>query len=78
LGIKAFLLCFNRLLVGYKKYLVLLAIIISPVLSGVFSASSILGIRNSHVIVGLAIKVDRFLIIGIRGYLVSVLFNIIS
>jgi hypothetical protein len=74
LNIEAFLLCLNRLLVGHKEYLILLAIIISLVLSGVFSAPSILGIRNNHIAAGLAIKVDRFLTTGTRGYLVSVLF----
>jgi hypothetical protein len=58
LGIKIFLLCLNRLLIGHKKYLVPLTIITNLVLSG-------FRIRNSYVIAGLAIKVDRFLIIGI-------------
>jgi hypothetical protein len=78
LNIKAFFLYLDRLLVGYKKYLVFFAIIISLVLLGVFSISSILGIRNSYITAGLVIKIDRFLITSIRDYLVSVLFNIIS
>jgi hypothetical protein len=60
-----FFLCFNKLLVGYKKYLVLFAIIISLVLLGVFNILNILRIRNSYIIAGLVIKIDRFLITGI-------------
>jgi hypothetical protein len=78
LSIKIFFLYLDRLLVRYKKYLVSLAIIIGLVLSSAFGAPSILGIRNSHIAAGLVIKVDRFFITGIRGYLVSMLFNIVS
>jgi hypothetical protein len=60
-----FFLCFNKLLVGYKKYLVFFAIIISLVLLGVFNILNILRIRNSYIIAGLVIKIDRFLITGI-------------
>jgi hypothetical protein len=73
-----FFLYLDRLLVKYRGYLVPLAIITSLVLSGVFSALSILGIRNNYIAAGLAIKINRFLIIGTRGYLVSMPFNIIS
>jgi hypothetical protein len=73
-----FFLYLDRLLIGYKRYLVPFVIIINLILSGVFGVSSILGIRNSYAIVGLAIKVNRFLIIGTRGYLVFILLNIIS
>jgi hypothetical protein len=65
LSIKVFFLYLDRLLIGYKRYLVPLAIIIGFVLSGVFSILSILGIRNNHAIIGLTIKVNRFLITGI-------------
>jgi hypothetical protein len=78
LDIKIFFLYLDKLLVGYKKYLVSLVIIISLILLGIFNILNILGIRNNYIVVGFVIKVDRFLITGIRGYLVSVLFNIIS
>jgi hypothetical protein len=67
LSIKIFLLLLylNRLLVGYRKYLIPLAIIISLVLSGVFNIPSILGIRNNYATIGLAIKINRFLITNI-------------
>jgi hypothetical protein len=60
LGIKMFFLCLDRLLVGYKKYLVPLTIVTSLILTGVFGTTSILGIRNSHASARLAVKVDRF------------------
>jgi hypothetical protein len=78
LGIEVFLLYLDRLLVGYKKHLVFFAIITSLVLLGVFSVPSILGIRNSHTITGFAVKINRFFTTGIRGYLVSILLNIVS
>jgi hypothetical protein len=78
LGIKAFFLYLNRLLIRYRGHLVPLAIIINLMLSGVFSVPSILGIRNNYAAAGLPIKVDRFLITGTRGYLVSVPFDVVS
>jgi hypothetical protein len=78
LGVKTFLLYLDGLLVGYKGYLVLFVIITSLVLPGIFNVPSILGIRNSYTAAGLAIKVDRFLTTGTQGYLVSMLFNIVS
>jgi hypothetical protein len=78
LSVKIFFLYLDRLLVGYKGYLVFLAIIASLVLTNTLSITSILGIRNNHAITRLVIKINRFLITSIRGYLVSVLFNIIS
>ena len=59
LGVKIFFLCLDRLLVGYRKYLVPLTIIASLVLSGVFGTASILGIRNSYISARLTVKVDR-------------------
>jgi hypothetical protein len=73
-----FFLCFDRLLIGYKRYFVFLSIVIRFVLSNILNITSILGIRNNHAIIRLAVKVNRFLIIGIRGYLVSVSLDIIS
>jgi ABC-type glycerol-3-phosphate transport system permease component len=73
-----FFLCFDRLLVKHKTYLVFLIIIASLVLIGVLGITNILGIRNSYIIVRLVIKVNRFLIINTRGYLISVPFDIIS
>jgi hypothetical protein len=78
LNIKIFFLYLDRLLIGYKKYFVPLAIIISLILSGVFSIPSILGIKNNHIAAGLTIKINRFLITNTRGYLIYILFNIIS
>jgi hypothetical protein len=68
----------NKLLIGYKKYLVPLVIIISLVLLGIFSILNILRIRNNYIAAGLAIKVNKFLITSTRGYLVFILFDIIS
>jgi hypothetical protein len=65
LNIEVFLLCFNRLLVRYKKYFIPLAIIISFVLTGIFNITGILRIRDSYIATRLAVKVDRFLIINI-------------
>jgi hypothetical protein len=78
LGIKTFFLCLDRLLVKYKKYLVPLAIIIGFVLTGALSITSILRVRDNYIAVRLAVKIDRFLITGIRGYLVSILLDIVS
>jgi hypothetical protein len=72
-----FLLYLDRLLVRQKKYLVLLAIVIDFVLSSAFDISGILGIRDNHATARLAVKINRFLIASIRGYLVSMLLNII-
>jgi hypothetical protein len=60
LGIKVFLLCLDRLLIGNKGYLVPLTIIIGLVLSSAFGIPSILGIRNSYIIAGFIIEVNRF------------------
>jgi hypothetical protein len=65
LGIKTFFLCLNRLLVGYRKYLVPLIIIASLVLTGIFGITSILGIRNSYISARLAIKVNRLFVTNI-------------
>jgi hypothetical protein len=59
LGVKTLFLYLDRLLVRYKKHLVLLTIIASLVLTGVFGITSILGIKDNYAIARLAIKVDR-------------------
>jgi hypothetical protein len=73
-----FFLYLDRLLVKYKKYLVLLAVIINLVLSSVFGIPGILRIRNNYITAGFAIEVNRFFITNIQDYLVSVLLNIFS
>jgi hypothetical protein len=78
LSVKTFLLYLDRLLVKYKKYLVPLAIIAGLVLTGVFGTASIFRIRDNYAAARLTIKVNRFLITSTQGYLVSILFNIIS
>jgi hypothetical protein len=78
LSIKIFFLYLDRLLVGYKKYFVSLVVITSLILTGILGITSILRIRNSYIIAGLIIKVNRFLITNTWGYLVSVLLDIIS
>jgi hypothetical protein len=78
LSIKIFFLYLDRLLVRYKKYFVFLTIIAGFVLIGILGITSILRIRNSYIIAGLIIKVNRFLITNTWGYLVSVLLDIIS
>jgi hypothetical protein len=60
LSIKIFFLYFDRLLVGYKKYLVPLTIVANFVLIGVFGIASVLGIGNNYISARLAIKIDRF------------------
>jgi hypothetical protein len=65
LSIKAFFLYLDRLLVRNKKYFIPLVIIISLVLSSIFSVPNILGIRNSYVTAGFTIKVNRFFITSI-------------
>jgi uncharacterized membrane protein len=78
LSVEIFFLYLDRLLVGYKKYLVSLAIIAGFVLTSILRVASVLRIRNHHATIRLTIEINRFLITGTRGYLVSVLFNIIS
>jgi hypothetical protein len=78
LSIEIYLLCFNRLLVGRRGYFVFLAIVAGLVLTGIFRVVSILGIGNRYIITRLTIEINRFLITGARGHLVSVLFNIVS
>jgi hypothetical protein len=51
-------------------------IIIIFVLLNILDIINILGIKNNYITIRLAIKINRFFIIGIRGYFVSVLFNI--
>jgi hypothetical protein len=77
LNIEIFFLYLDRLLVRQRKYLVFLAIIIGFVLSSIFSVLGILRIGDSYIIIRLTIEVNGFLITNIRGYLVSVLLNII-
>jgi hypothetical protein len=77
LSIEIFFLYLNRLLVKQKKYFVPLAIVISFVLLSALSISGILGIRDYHITVRLAIKVNGLLTTSTQGYLVSVLLNII-
>jgi hypothetical protein len=60
-----FFLCFDRLLVRRRKYLVPLTIIASLVLTSAFGITSILRIGNSHASARLAIKIDRFFAISI-------------
>jgi hypothetical protein len=78
LSIKIFFLYLDRLLVRYKKYFVFLTIIAGFVLIGILGITSILRIGDSYIVARFIIKVNRFLITGIRNYLVSVLFNIVS
>jgi hypothetical protein len=59
LNIKIFFLYLDRLLVGYRKYFISLAIIASLVLTSIFGITSILGIRNNYISARLAIKIDR-------------------
>jgi hypothetical protein len=77
LSIKTFFLYLDRLLVGQKKYLVPLAVVIGFVLSSILGVSGILGIKDNYAIARLAIKVNGFLIASIRGYLVFMSLNII-
>jgi hypothetical protein len=77
LNIEIFFLYLDRLLVGQKKYLVFLIIVIGFVLTSVLGISGILGIGDSYAIVRLTVKVNGFLIANIQGYLVSVSLNII-
>jgi hypothetical protein len=65
LGIKAFFLCLDRLLIRQKKYLVFLIIIISLILTNIFSITSIFRIRNSYAITRLAAKINRLFITNI-------------
>jgi hypothetical protein len=53
-------LCFDRLLVGYKKHLVPLTIIASLVLTGVFGITSIFGVGNNYISAKLAVEINRF------------------
>jgi hypothetical protein len=76
LSIEIFFLYLDRLLVRQRKYLVPLAIVIGFVLLSALGVSGILRIGDSH-ITRLAVEVNRFLTASIRGYLVSVLLNII-
>jgi hypothetical protein len=77
LGIEIFFLGLDRLLVRQRKYLVPLAIIISFVLSSILGISGILGIRDDYIIIRLVVKINRLFTTSTRGYLVSVLLNII-
>jgi hypothetical protein len=77
LSIEMFFLYLDRLLVRYKGYLVLLTIVIGLVLTSILGATSILRIRDNHIIIRLAIEVNRFLTTSIQCYLVSVLLDII-
>jgi hypothetical protein len=61
LGIETFFLCLNRLLIRQKKYLVLLAIVISFVLSSALGILSILGVGDNYTIIRLTIKINRLL-----------------
>jgi hypothetical protein len=53
-------------------------IIVGFVLTNAFGTTNILGIGNSYITVMLVVKINRFLITGIRGYLVSVSLDIVS
>jgi hypothetical protein len=68
----------DRLLVRQKKYFVPLAIVIGFVLSSILGISGILRIGDIYIIVRLTIKVNGLLIASTRGYLVSILLNIVS
>jgi hypothetical protein len=78
LSIKIFFLCFDRLLIGHGKYFVSFIIITRFVLTSIFSITSIFGIRNNYTTARLPVKINGFLAVGTRGYLVSVLFNMVS
>jgi hypothetical protein len=73
-----FFLCLDRLLVGRRKHFVPLIIIIGLVLTSILGIASILRVGNNYTAARLTIEVNGFLITGIRGYIISVLFDIIS
>jgi hypothetical protein len=62
LGIQTFFLRLDRLLVGYRKYLVFFPVIARLVLSSVLSITSILGIGDNYIATRLAVKVDGLFI----------------
>jgi hypothetical protein len=68
-----FFLYLDRLLVGCRRYLISLAIIASFVLTNALGIINIIGIRDSYTTARLAIKINRFLTAGTRGYLVSII-----
>jgi hypothetical protein len=78
LSIEIFFLYLDKLLIRYKRYLVSLIVIAGLVLTSILRVASILGIRDNYIAARLIIKVNRFLAINTRDYLVSILFNIIS
>jgi hypothetical protein len=78
LGIKIFFLCLDRLLIGRRKYFDPLTIVIGFVLTSALGVTSIFRVGDSYITARLVIKVNRFLITGTRGYLVSVSLDIVS
>jgi hypothetical protein len=58
-------LCFNRLLVGRKRYFVLFIIVIGLVLTGALGTTSIFRVGDNYIIIRLIVEINGFLIISI-------------